>query len=231
MSQDKLKEKAAGHALSYVKNNMKLGIGTGSTAECFIKLLGKEVANGLNIIGVPTSERTAALCKSLNIPLSTLDEYPELDLTIDGADEVDGKLRLVKGGGGALLREKIIASASKDMLVIVDESKLVDNLGAFPLPIEVNIFGLRATKIAVENLAAEFNLSGDVFLRNAEDTPFITDGGHYILDAHWQKLTDPEKLSQRLQEIPGVVDNGLFLNIATKVVVAKKDGSIEVIES
>ena len=143
---DALKKLAGQAALDFVQDGMKLGIGTGSTAEAFIRVLGEKVADGLQIIGVPTSERTRALCEELNIPLTTLDDTPQLDLTIDGADEIDPSLSLIKGGGGALLREKIVAAASDDMLVIADESKLVDPLGAFLLPIEVNPFGLAATK-------------------------------------------------------------------------------------
>ena len=144
-----LKIEAARAALAHVGDGMRLGIGTGSTAEEFVRLLAEKVAAGLTIVGVPTSERTAALCRELGVPLSTLDETPELDLTIDGADEIDPDLALIKGGGGALLREKIVAAASARMIVIADESKIVETLGRFPLPIEVNRFGLRATDLAI----------------------------------------------------------------------------------
>ncbi len=155
-----LKIEAARAALAHVRDGMRLGIGTGSTAEEFVRLLAEKVAAGMKIIGVPTSERTAALCAELGVGLSTLDETPELDLTIDGADEIDPDLSLIKGGGGALLREKIVAAASARMIVIADESKLVPALGRFPLPIEVNRFGLKATELAIARAAAELGLSG-----------------------------------------------------------------------
>jgi ribose 5-phosphate isomerase A len=154
-----LKVEAARTALAHVGQGMRLGIGTGSTAEEFVRLLAERVAQGLEIVGVPTSERTAALCRELGVPLATLDEMPELDLTVDGADEVDGALTLVKGGGGALLREKIVAAASARMIVIADESKLVGTLGRFPLPIEVNRFGLRATEQAIAVTAGTLGLA------------------------------------------------------------------------
>jgi len=221
---DDLKTKAARAALDHVTDGMKLGIGTGSTADAFVRLLAEKVAGGLSVIGVPTSERTATLCRQLNVPLTTLEETPELDLTIDGADEVDAKLRLIKGGGGALLREKIVASASAKMLVSADESKLVDTLGAFALPIEVNRFGLAATKIAVESVASSLGLAGDVVLRMQGDTEFVTDGGHLILDASFGRIPDPEALSQALLQVPGVVEHGLFINIANTAILAGKSG-------
>src|SRR5690606_13136004 len=165
MDARQLKIEAARVALEHVEDGMRLGIGTGSTAEEFVRLLAVKVQEGLSIIGVPTSERTAALCRELGVPLSTLEETPELDLTIDGADEIDPQLGLIKGGGGALLREKIVAAASEKMLVIADASKLVDTLGKFPLPIEVNPFGLRATEIAVRRAAAALGLEGPLTLR------------------------------------------------------------------
>ncbi|PHP66573.1 ribose 5-phosphate isomerase A [Zhengella mangrovi] len=223
-----LKIEAARVALSHVHSGMKLGIGTGSTAEEFVRLLAAEVAGGMEIIGVPTSERTAALCRELGVPLTTLDEMPHLDLTIDGADEIDPELTLVKGGGGALLREKIVAAASDAMIVIADESKLVDPLGRFPLPIEVNRFGLQATKLAVETAARTLGLDGAIALRMAGDQEFVTDGGHLILDASFGRIPDPRALSTALHAVPGVVEHGLFIDMARLAVVARAGGVEEI---
>ena len=211
-------------ALEHVKDGMRLGIGTGSTAEEFVRLLAVKVATGLNIIGVPTSERTANLCRELSVPITTLEEMPELDLTIDGADEVDANLRLIKGGGGALLREKIVAAASKSMIVIADASKVVDCLGQFPLPIEINAFGLAATHRAIENVGRQLGLSGAVVLRQSQDKAFMTDGGHLILDASFGRIPDAEALSSALHRVPGVVEHGLFLNLAKLAIIASADG-------
>ena len=219
-----LKIKAAAEALTYVKDGMRLGIGTGSTAEEFVRLLADKVASGMEVIGVPTSERTAALCRELGVKLSTLEETPQLDLTIDGADEVDPDLVLIKGGGGALLREKIVAAASGEMIVIADESKLVNMLGAFPLPIEVNRFGLAATKLAIERAAGKLGLTGPVTLRMTGDEAFVTDGGHLILDASFGRIPDTRALSNALHAIPGVVEHGLFLGLAELAIVAGADG-------
>ncbi len=212
---DAYKKMAAEAAMSQVKSGMRLGIGTGSTAEFFVRALAAGVAEGLQVIGVPTSERTAALCKELGVPLTSLEETPELDLTIDGADELDARLRLIKGGGGALLREKIVANASARMIVIADDGKRVDTLGAFPLPIEVMPFGLAATRLAIGKVAADMGLSGELRLRTTADgAPFVTDGGHYILDGNWTSLPDPDGLADRLAGIPGVVEHGLFIGLA-----------------
>ena len=219
-----LKTRAATAAFEFVKDGMKLGIGTGSTADEFIRILGDNVAKGLNVIGVPTSERSAALCREVGVPLTTLDETPELDLTVDGADETDRDLTLIKGGGGALLREKIVAAASADMVVIADDSKLVETLGAFPLPIEVNPFGLGATRRAVEKCADALGLTGAIDLRQAEGKPYLTDGGHFILDASFGRIPDAQGLSSALLEIPGVVQHGLFIGLASTVVLAGEGG-------
>lgn len=225
-----LKRDAARAALGHVEEGMKLGIGTGSTAEEFVRLLAERVAAGLSIIGVPTSERTAALCAELGVPLSTLEETPELDLTVDGADELDTALNLVKGGGGALLREKIVAAASARMIVIADRSKLVETLGAYPLPIEVNPFGLRATALAVAKAANRIGLTGEVTLRKAGDAPFVTDGGHFILDASFGRIPDTRALSNALHAVPGVVEHGLFLGMADAAMIAGADG-VEVLHA
>jgi len=220
MDARQMKIMAAAEALKHVENGMRLGIGTGSTAEEFVRLLAEKVSEGFEVRGVPTSERTARLCLELGVPLNSLDELPELDLTIDGADEVDSGLRLIKGGGGALLREKIVAAASKRMIVIADETKVVDTLGAFPLPIEVNPFGLAATKIAIERCAASFGLSGEIKQRKAGDGLYRTDGGHYILDASFGRISDAEALATSLNAIPGVVEHGLFINLASLAIIA-----------
>lgn len=224
MDARQLKIEAAREALTHVADGMKLGIGTGSTAEEFVRLLAVKVGEGMTVIGVPTSERTARLCSELGVPLSTLDETPRLDLTIDGADEVDPALSLVKGGGGALLREKIVAAASARMIVIADASKLVDTLGRFPLPIEVNPFGLRATEIAIGEAAARLGLQGPLTLRMTNGEPFVTDGGHFIIDASFGRIPDTRALSDALHAIPGVVEHGLFLELADAAIVADADG-------
>ncbi|WP_427023411.1 ribose-5-phosphate isomerase RpiA [Aureimonas ureilytica] len=219
-----MKDEVARAALAHVEPGMRLGIGTGSTAEAFIRVLAPKVREGMRIVGVPTSERTAKLCAELGVPLATLEDLPELDLTIDGADEVDPRLRLVKGGGGALLREKIVAAASSRMLVIADRTKKVEHLGAFPLPIEVNGFGLLSTTLAIERAGTMLGLTGPIQLRMAGDKPFITDGGHLVIDASFGLIPDPEALSAALHAIPGVVEHGLFLGLATSVLLAGPDG-------
>lgn len=224
MDARQLKIEAARVALGHVRDGMRLGVGTGSTAEEFVRLLAVEVAAGMKVVGVPTSERTAALCLELGVPLSTLDETPELDLTIDGADEIDGDLTLIKGGGGALLREKIVAAASASMIVIADQSKLVEMLGAFPLPIEVNRFGLRATEQAIAAVAEKNGLASRLVVRMSDGAPFITDGGHFIIDASFGRIPDPRALSTDLHAVPGVVEHGLFLDLAKAAVIAGVDG-------
>ena len=224
MDQNALKIEAARIALEHVQSGMRLGIGSGTTAEAFIRLLAQKVTAGLDIVGVPTSRRSQDLCMQFGIALTTLDDTPELDLTIDGADEFDPALSLIKGGGGALLREKIVAAASARMIVVADESKQVAQLGRFPLPIEVNPFGLAATRIAVERASSQLGLDGRLELRSKGGKPFITDGAHYILDASFGRIPDPHGLSLRLHAIPGVVEHGLFLGLAEMVVMATSRG-------
>ena len=230
MSGPDLRRAAAARALDLVEPGMRLGLGTGSTAAAFVALLGARVREGLDIIGVPTSEATRAQAESLGIRLATLDEQPELDLTIDGADEVDSSLRLIKGGGAALLREKIVAFASHRMVVIADAAKHVTTLGAFPLPVEVNPFGLSATHRAVEAAVARAGSAGAVRLRQRPDGgPVITDGGHHILDAHLGAIPDPEALGAALWAVPGVVEHGLFLGIAdAAILAAARDGTADI---
>ncbi|MGY5776715.1 ribose-5-phosphate isomerase RpiA [Rhizobium sp. LEGMi135b] len=225
MDARQMKIEAARAALAYVESGMRLGIGTGSTAEEFVRLLAEKVAAGLSIQGVPTSERTAKLCTELGVPLKSLDELPELDLTIDGADELDAKLTLIKGGGGALLREKIVAASSARMIVIADQSKVVETLGAFPLPIEVNPFGLVSTRILIEKAASRLGLSGALNMRHSGDSLFVTDGGHFIVDASFGRIPDAEALSSELYSIPGVVEHGLFIHMATQAIIAGPAGA------
>ncbi len=225
MSADEMKKKAAERALMFIVPGMKLGLGTGSTAAAFVDLLGKRVAEGLNVICVPTSEATRRQAEALGIPLTTLDVEPYLDLTIDGTDELDLDLRLIKGGGGALLREKIVATASDRMIVIADSSKLVETLGKFPLPIEVIPFGLKATLGMIEMLSEDCGCSGELKLRTtATGEPFQTDSGNFIVDAHFDAIEEPEELDQALKLIPGVVENGLFIGLADAAIIAGPDG-------
>ncbi len=223
------KRRVAARALSYVEDGMKLGLGTGSTAKLFVDLLAERVKGGLDIVGVPTSEATRRQAEALGIRLATLDELPELDLTIDGADEFDPELRLIKGGGGALLREKIVASASARMVVIADASKRVTRLGRFPLPVEVNAFGLASTRLKVERAAESVGVRGTLALRCGPDgAPYVTDGGHLILDCHFDSIPDPDTLAARLVSIPGVVEHGLFIGLASAVVTDGDAGTLVV---
>lgn len=219
------KIEASKAALELVQDGMKLGLGSGSTAEEFVKVLAPVVADGLSIIAVPTSIRIGELATSLGIPVSTLDEHPELDLTVDGADEIDSKLRLIKGGGAAHLREKIVANASKQMAVIADFSKQVETLGRFPLPLEILPFGITATTIAIKRLCAgEFGLKGEFVLRLEDGAPLKTDNGNMVLDASFGRIPDPESLAKQLSQIPGLVEHGLFIDIANIAYVAGPDG-------
>lgn len=222
---DDLKRQAAAMALTEVRPGMRLGLGTGSTAWHFVDLLGAKVAQGFDCICVPTSEVTARQAESLGIPLSNLETLDRLDITVDGADEIDPALNLIKGAGGALLREKIVAAASDVMIVIADGSKLVDTLGKFPLPIEVNRFGLGATQRAIAEVNAAHGAQGGLKLRQTKDgESYVTDGGHLILDAFFGRISQPEALSRDLLDIAGVVQHGLFLQMCKKAYVAMPDG-------
>ena len=230
VTMDQLKRQAAARALEEVQDGMRLGLGTGSTAKHFVELLGMRVRAGLKVIGVPTSETTRRDAEGWGIPLTTLDDIDRLDLTVDGADEVDPALDLIKGGGGALLREKIVAAASDRMIVIADESKWVGILGRFPLPIEVIPFGQAATRRAIATAFAECGVSGQMVLRKAGDGHvFVTDGGHWIVDAHLGQIADARRLAERLSAIPGVVEHGLFIGLAGMAVLASAQG-IRVVE-
>lgn len=227
MSADAWKRAAAERALAFVEPGMRLGLGTGSTAAHFVDLLGQKVKDGLKIVAVPTSEATRAQAESLSIPLTTLNEVPFLDLTVDGADEFDDELRLIKGGGGALVREKIVATASEQMVVISDFSKRVKTLGSFPLPVEVLQFGLRSTLHLIEVLSTDAGCSGEIKVRVGEDSkPFVTDNGNFIADCSFGRIEDPEALDEALKFAPGVVEHGLFLGIADHAVVSGPDGVI-----
>lgn len=215
------KRAAAARALEFVEDGMKLGLGTGSTAKWFVDLLaGRMRAEGLQITGVPTSSRTKAQAESLGIPLATLDEAGWLDLTIDGADEFDADMNLIKGGGGALLREKIVAQASRREIIVVDESKLSPALGThWPVPVEVVPFGWRTQAAYLESLG------GQPTPRLGDDgTPFKTDQGNLILDCRFEPISDPAQLAARLDERAGIVEHGLFLGLATDVIVAGAEG-------
>jgi len=229
MDAEDQKRRAAARALDEVRPGMRLGLGTGSTARHFVELLAERVHGGLEVVGVPTSEATRQQAERLGVPLTTLDETPELDLTVDGADEIGPDLALIKGGGGALLREKIVAAASARMLVIADESKSVPVLGAFPLPVEVVPFGLTATTRAVERAAAAAGSPGPCRLRQVDGHPFVTDGGHFILDAALERITHPVALAARLGLIPGVVEHGLFIGLASAAILAGAQG-VRVVE-
>jgi ribose 5-phosphate isomerase A len=227
---DGLKREAAARALEYVRPGMRLGLGTGSTAAHFVDLLAVKVKAGLDIIGVPTSEATRLQAERLGVPLATLDEQPELDLTIDGADEIDPALDLIKGGGGALLREKIVASASREMIVIADETKYVERLGRFPLPVEIVDFGAAAIMRSIEAALAAEGCAGPLKLRHrADGHVFVTDQGHFIVDASLKSIADARSLARRLAEVAGVVEHGLFIGLARGAILAGRSG-VRVIE-
>ena len=228
-SVDKAKYVAAKRAVEFVEDGMKLGLGTGSTAAWMVRCLAERVhKEGLRIQGVPTSTRTADLARELGLEVITLDEAGRLDITIDGTDEFDANLSLIKGGGGALLQEKIVASASDKMIVIADFDKRVAHLGQFPLPIEVLGFGLKSSQSQIAGLLTAQDVAGrEITTRMAGDVPFVTDEGNYILDLHLGKIVDPKKLAIALNQVPGVVENGLFINICDLVVLGASDGMLE----
>jgi len=230
MNAEAYKRAAAARALEFVRSGMRIGLGTGSTAKHFVDLLGERVRTGLDIVAVPTSEATRAHAESQGIALTTLDETPDLDLTVDGADEIAPDLTLIKGGGGALLREKVVAAASAHMIVIADESKWVSLLGRFPLPIEIAPFGATAIHRAVEAASAAAGCPGPALLRKGADgKPFVTDGGHWLVDAQLQRIIDPMELAARLCTVPGVMEHGLFIGIARTAILAGPDG-VRVVE-
>lgn len=211
--------------MAEIRNGMRIGLGTGSTARAFVELLGAAVAEGLECVCVPTSTVTAAQAESLGIPLASLEEVQELDVTVDGADELDGKLRLIKGAGGALLREKIVAVASERMVVIADPSKKVETLGAFKLPIEIDPFGAGVTVRHIRGVADELGLEGALEMRkNEAGSAYVTDGGNWLVDASFGRISNPEALEIGLLRVPGVVETGLFLGICAAAYIAGPDG-------
>jgi ribose 5-phosphate isomerase A len=237
MSADDYKRQAAAAAIEQVvalaqrRSHLRIGLGTGSTAAHFVDLLGHEVKRGLACVCVPTSEATRRQAQALAIPLTTLDDEPRLDVTVDGADELDDDLQLIKGGGGALLREKIVAAASERMIVIADHTKRKPVLGAFPLPVEVVRFGVAATKSMIELLAGDAGCRGELRLRLGSDRqPFVSDGGNYIFDCAFGQIDEPDALDEALKQIPGVVENGLFLGYADQAIIAGP-GGIEILRA
>jgi ribose 5-phosphate isomerase A len=213
---DQEKEAAARASLNFVKDGQVVGLGTGSTAKYFIELLGEQVKSGLKIRGIPTSDRSRELAASLGIPLTTLDDCQQIDVTVDGADEVDSQLRLIKGGGGALLREKIVASATRQLVIVADASKRVPVLGKFPLPVEVIKFAQALVAKRIEALGAKVALR-----RNADGKPYLTDENNYILDCRFGKIPNADALARQLSDMPGVVEHGLFIGMASVVLVAE----------
>jgi len=229
--QDEAKRAAAAKAIeSFLQDGMTIGLGSGTTSRFFVRILGERVKDGLRVVGVPSSKSTGELAQEVGIPLADLNDVEQLDLTIDGADEIDAKGRMIKGGGANLLWEKIVASASRKMVAIVDESKKVQRLGRFPLPIEVVPFAWRSTERHLQNLFKR-NGYADVRIdvRGGTEKPLITDSGHYLLDCHLQAIADPESLALNLNQIPGVVEHGLFIGIATDAAVGQADGTAETI--
>ena len=230
MDAEAQKRAAAARAVEFVRPGMRLGLGTGSTARHFVELVGERVRGGLDIVAVPTSQATKMDAERCGIRLTTLDETPELDLTVDGADEIAPDLSLIKGGGGALLREKIVAAASARMIVIADHTKMVAALGRFPLPIEVTPFGLGATQRAIERAIAAIQQPARLNLRKGKDGhAFVTDGGHWIIDAAFDRIDDPPAMAHALAGIPGVMEHGLFIGLAAIAIVAGPD-SVKVVE-
>jgi ribose 5-phosphate isomerase A len=221
---DREKQSAAARSLDYVEDGMVVGLGTGSTAAHMVRALGERVRAGLKVTGVPTSRATAALAGECGIPLTTLEDVASVDLTIDGADEADPGLRLIKGGGGALLREKVVASVSRCYVIVVDQAKRVDRLGAFALPVEVIPFAWKVVSHALATTHCTPTLR-----RNREGEPFVTDEGHSIIDCAYGEIADPEALAQIIEGMAGVVGHGLFLDMADVLIVGRGDDT-EVIE-
>ena len=227
---DKAKFVAAKRAAEYVEDGMRVGLGTGSTAAWLVRCLGEMVRDkGLRFKGVPTSTRTAELARDVGIEVVSLDDARWLDITIDGADEFDGELNLIKGGGGALLQEKIVATASDRMVVIADVGKEVETLGSFPLPVEVIPFGWQTTQALIEETLISMDVLGrSSSLRMNGDAPFVTDEGNNILDLHLHRIGNPRQLALVINQMPGVVENGLFIDICDTVVVGYGDGRVEI---
>jgi ribose 5-phosphate isomerase A len=230
-AQDEAKRAAAAQAIErFLKDGMTIGLGSGTTSRWFVRILGQRVSEGLRVTGVPSSKSTGQLAEEVGVSLADLNDVGQLDLTIDGADEIDGKGRMIKGGGANLLWEKIVASASKKMVAIVDESKLVESLGRFPLPVEVIPFAWRSTERHMRKVFRESGLGDpDIEMRGGLEKPLVTDSGHYLLDCHLKQIENPESLGEKLKQIPGVVEHGLFIGIATDAVVGHASGQTEVL--
>ena len=223
MANEEEKEAAGRAAAKLVRDGDVVGLGTGSTAYFAVTALGERVKAGLKIVGIPTSTQTADLARAVGIPLTTLDEHPEIDITIDGADEIDSKLNLIKGGGGALLREKVVASASKKMVVVADSGKVVSVLGKFPLPVETISFA----RTVVENKIIA--LGGSPKLRTRRDgSPYVTDNGNEILDCSFGKIEDPAKLARELSNVPGIIEHGLFIGLASVALIGRGERTEEI---
>jgi ribose 5-phosphate isomerase A len=222
MANDQEKEAAARASLQFVKDGQVVGLGTGSTAAYFIKLLGEKVKNGMRVRGIPTSDRSRELAESLGIPLTTLDECQEIAVTVDGADEVDPQLRLIKGGGGAMLREKIVASATKQLVIVADATKQVPVLGKFPLPVEVIQFAQALVAKRITALGAQVSVR-----MNSDGTPYVTDERNHILDCRFGQIADADRLAVQLSEMPGVVEHGLFIGMASVVLFARGSEIVE----
>ncbi len=223
MANETEKKMAAERSLEYVREGQVVGLGTGSTAAYFIQLLGAKVKRGMKVRGIPTSDRSRDLAMSLGIPLTSLDEVQQIDVTVDGADEFDPQLRLIKGGGGALLREKIVASASRQVVIVADSSKRVPVLGNFPVPVEVVPFAQALIVKRVTDLGARV-----VRRLDALGAPYITDSGNQILDCHFGQLRDADSLAQRLSGMPGIVEHGLFIGLASVVLMATGGEIVEI---
>ena len=223
MANDQEKEAAARASLRFVQNGQIVGLGTGSTATYAVRFLGERVKAGLKIRGIPTSVHTQELATSLGIPLTTLDEVQEIDVTIDGADECDPQLQLIKSGGGALLREKIVASATKKFVIIADSSKQVPVLGKFPVPVEVINFAETLVAKKITAMGAEVKVRAD-----ASGRKFITDSGNHILDCHFGQIPDPPALARKLETTPGVVEHGLFIGLASIALIGKGTEALEI---
>ena len=221
MGKQEEKESAGRAAAELVREGDIVGLGTGSTAYFAVVALGERVKAGLKIVGIPTSDQTTGLARAVGIPLTTLDEHPGIDITLDGADEIDPRLNLIKGGGGALLREKIIASVTKKMVVVADSGKVVPQLGKFPLPVEIIGFAQTVLEKKIAALGAATKLRV-----KADGKPYVTDEGHHILDCSFETISDPPALAQELNAMPGVVEHGLFIGLA-KLAIIGREGRLE----
>ena len=221
LSADKIKELVGQAGAELIRNDMTIGIGSGSTVFYLIKALGKKIQNGLNCRAVPTSSQTYQWASEQGISMTDLNDIPFIDITIDGADETDHQLRLIKGGGGFLLQEKMVAAASKQLIVIADHTKLKEQLGAFPLAVEVVQYGWKQTRHHIEALYGI-----ETALRMKEGQPYITDHGHHILDCHFNIISDPSSVNQSLHLVPGVVETGLFIDACNKALIGFPDGTI-----